>query len=116
MDTPMAARPPQGQGQGPQRSPTVGPVNGTDPRAFGPSASGPPAGPRGPMSREGNGGGMPRPGPGRQDGHGQTRPPGMGDGAQGTVCDRGFGGWWDSGVMLPLVRRRFAVHGCERVS
>ncbi|CAM9541955.1 unnamed protein product, partial [Ectocarpus sp. 6 AP-2014] len=54
--TPMADRP----AQGPQRSPVLGPVNG--PRAFGPAAG------------EGNGAGMPRPGP--QDG----RPLGRMDG------------------------------------
>lgn len=83
MDNPMTGRAPLGQG--PQRSPTVGPVNSGDPREFGAATSGPQAGPRGPMTREGNGGSVPRPGPGRQDGHGHGhgRQLGMGDGTQG---------------------------------
>ncbi len=82
VDNSMVGMPPQG----PQRSPTVGPVpvNGNDPRALGlmsGSGSGAPGRPYGPMGREGNGVGI---GTGiprheQQDG----RPSGGADGAQG---------------------------------
>jgi len=71
-----------GPPQGPQRSPTIGPVhvNGNSPRAFGPSGSGAPVRPHGPMAREGNGRGMGvMPRHGQQDG----RPSGGADGVLG---------------------------------
>ena len=75
MDNSVAGRP----SQGPQRSPTMGPGNGNNSRAFGPSGSGSPVRAHGPMAREGNGGGMGMPRLGQQDG----RPLGGADGAQG---------------------------------
>lgn len=98
VDNSMVGRPPQG----PQRSPTGGPVNGNNPRAFG--LSGAPGRPYGSMAREGNGMGMSMPRHGQQDG----RPSGGTDGVQGAreglgvVIDRISNALWHCCVLLPF--------------